>query len=46
MVSGFIQGSYWNMAADFIEVELMGYYMLKINRIFGFIEFYKFTIKR
>jgi hypothetical protein len=34
------------MAADFIEVELMGCHTLKVNKIFGFIESYKFTIKK
>ena len=46
MVLGFVQGSYQNIAADFIEVKLTGYYMLKVGRIFGFIKFYKFIIKK
>ena len=45
-VSGFVQGSCWNVAADFIEVELMGCRMLKVGRIFGFVESYRFAVKK
>ena len=45
-MSGFVQGSYYTIAADFVEVELTGYHTLKVDRIFGFIKSYKFTIKK
>ena len=42
-MSGFIQGSYWNVATNFIEVELTGCHTSKVGKIFGFIESCKFT---
>ena len=46
MVSRFIQSSYQNIATNFIEVELIGYYTSKIDKIFSFIESYRFTVKK
>ena len=41
-----VQGSCWNVAADFVEVELMGCCILKVGKIFSFIEFYRFAVKK
>ena len=43
---GFVQGSYQNMAANFIEVELTGCRTSKVGRIFSFIKFYRFAVKK
>ena len=45
-VSGFVQGSCRNVAADFVEVESTGCRTSKVGRIFGFIESRRFAVKR
>ena len=45
-VLGFVQGSCRNVAADFVEVESTGCRMSKVGRIFSFIEFCRFAIKK
>ena len=45
-VSGFVQGSCQNIAADFIEVESTGCRTSKVGRIFSFIESYRFAVKK
>ena len=45
-MSGFVQGSCWNVAADFIEVESTGCRTSKVGRIFGFIGSRRFAVKR